>query len=257
MIDLSVQIQDQKTLITSEDALQLTIHTDKPATFEGEMGVLLYYNDQIPQAIALLDQSNAPTDYDTVIVLSLPWELEAHAFAQVLVDAWQENQLTVTPLFPTTKVPTNMYPTFAAQQATIFKILQTFGFHNSKVKKKPAKAQHRWNKQVSTIPFYIAYNQATGVAIWQKRNELVLKAGAKLTQEMPLNKDGSIGFAARMAEKLRADHQAQIKDFTTTEDIVFKSVNELGTFLYFAGTNSWLVLKDQNGKPIDDYTIVK
>lgn len=259
MIDLTVQIQDQKTIITTDkEALQLTVYTtDKPVTVKEEKGILLYYKEQIPQAAALLDKPNDPEAYDTVIFLAVSWEIEAHALAQVLIDAWQANQLTVTPLFPTTKVPVNTYPTLAEYQATIFTILQTFGFHNSKVKKKPAKAQHRWNKQVSDIPFYIDYNQASGVAIWQKRNELVLKAGANLTQKMPLNKDGSVGFGARLAEKLRADHMSQIKDFTTIEDIIFKSVNELGTFLYFAGTNGWLVLKDQNGKTIDEYTVVK
>ena len=96
----------------------------------------------------------------------------------------------------------------------------------------------------------------TGEVIWQKRNEMLLKAGAKLTKEIPLNKDGSIGFSARLAEKLRADHADQISNFVTTEDLVFKSVNEIGMFLYYAGTNGWLVLKDENGKTIDEYSVV-
>jgi hypothetical protein len=42
----------------------------------------------------------------------------------------------------------------------------------------------------------------------------------------------------------------------TTEDVVLKSVNEVGHFLYYAGTNSWLVLKDKDGKTIDEWTVV-
>ncbi len=68
---------------------------------------------------------------------------------------------------------------------------------------------------------------------------MVLKAGAKLKQEMPLNKDGSIGFSARFTEKLRADRPGQDLGFCD-EDIVLKSVNEVGIFLYYAGTNGWL-----------------
>lgn len=73
----------------------------------------------------------------------------------------------------------------------------------------------------------------------------------------PLKKDGSIGFDVRFAEKLRGDLAAKISGDRTTEDIVLKSVNELGLFLYYGGTNGWLVLKDQAGKTIDEYTVVK
>jgi hypothetical protein len=56
---------------------------------------------------------------------------------------------------------------------------------------------------------------------------------------------------------LRSEHADDIQDFVTTRDIVLKSVNEVGLFLYFGGINSWLVLKDEAGKSINDWTIVK
>ncbi|OJG34366.1 hypothetical protein [Enterococcus cecorum] len=56
---------------------------------------------------------------------------------------------------------------------------------------------------------------------------------------------------------MRQEQADKIKDNVTTEDIILKSVNEVGHFLYFAGTNSWLVLKDENGKTIDEYSVVK
>lgn len=125
-----------------------------------------------------------------------------------------------------------------------------------KTEHKDKKAQHRWNKEVSEIEFYIDSRESKATIIWQKRNEMLLKKGAKLMKEVPLNKDGSLGFAAKMGTTLRNEHQDKIKDFTTTEDIIFKSVNEVGLFLYFGGTNSWLEMVDKNGKTIDEWTIV-
>jgi hypothetical protein len=45
--------------------------------------------------------------------------------------------------------------------------------------------------------------------------------------------------------------------FITTEEITLKSVNEVGLFLYFGGTNSWLQLQDPDGKTIHDWTVVQ
>jgi hypothetical protein len=103
----------------------------------------------------------------------------------------------------------------------------------------------------------VDYQGAKAVCRWQKRNEMLIKKGAVLVAETPLNKDGSVGFAAKFTLSLRDIHKEKIENFVTTQDIVLKSVNEVGNFLYFAGTNSWLVLKDENGKSIDEYSVVK
>jgi len=42
-----------------------------------------------------------------------------------------------------------------------------------------------------------------------------------------------------------------------TADVKLRSVNEVGTFLYFAGTNSWLQLKSPEGKTLNELTVVK
>lgn len=72
---------------------------------------------------------------------------------------------------------------------------------------------------------------------------------------LPLNKDGSVGFAAKLGEKLRTDYADGVDNFTTTKDLIFKSVNEVGIFLYFGGTNGWLEFVDAEGKTIDSYTL--
>lgn len=124
-------------------------------------------------------------------------------------------------------------------------------------KKQPAKVQHRWKKTVSTVAFTTNYADTNATIYWRKRNKMVIMAGAKLKAEPTLNADGSLGFSARFAQQLRAEHQTAFNDnFVTTEDIVLKSTNEVGLFLYFAGTNSWLQFKDTNGKTLDEWTAV-
>ena len=49
----------------------------------------------------------------------------------------------------------------------------------------------------------------------------------------------------------------KIKDYVTTDNVILKSVNEVGHFLYFAGTNSWMILKDKDGKTIHEYSTVE
>jgi len=86
---------------------------------------------------------------------------------------------------------------------------------------------------------------------------LLLKAGAILTDEPQLNKDGTLNFSAKVAKSLRADHADKIKDGVTTEDIIFPSPNEIGIFLRYGGENTWLSLKDKDGKTLDDWSKVE
>ncbi|MDT2755177.1 DUF4357 domain-containing protein [Enterococcus pseudoavium] len=259
MIKLAVEIEPAVTKIYFDEQGMMTIYRElkKIPALTSEM-LILSFRGREPQTIdhgKSIDKKILENS-DSLVMISVPWELEIKALAQQMLAAWQTAGLKVKGLSDSQKIEVNHFPTVAGYQQELFEILATFGYENKKIKKKPAKAQHRWNKQISEISFYIDYNGATGEVIWQKRNEMLLKAGAKLTKEIPLNKDGSIGFSARLAEKLRADHADQISNFVTTEDLVFKSVNEIGMFLYYAGTNGWLVLKDENGKTIDEYSVV-
>ncbi|WP_251867829.1 hypothetical protein [Enterococcus malodoratus] len=260
MIKLAVEIDKERTMIQFDDQGAIAIYRELkkiPVLTEDEL--LLYFKGREAQAIDYgqkIDKKDLK-EADSLVTISVPWDIEGQILAQQMLNVWQDNALKTSGLFESQKIAANYFPVVENYQKELFEILATFGYENEKVKAKPAKAQHRWNKQVSEIPFYIDYNDSKGEVIWQKRNEMVLKAGAKLKQEMPLNKDGSIGFSARLTEKLRADHADKISDFTTTEDIVLKSVNEIGIFLYYAGTNGWLVLKDKDGKTIDEYTVVK
>ncbi|MDT2816715.1 hypothetical protein M2909_06170 [Vagococcus lutrae] len=119
---------------------------------------------------------------------------------------------------------------------------------------KPAKARHKWTKEIKYIPFNVTYRGSSATVYWQKRQEMCIVAGAKLVQEAPLNKDGSVGFAAKVGDKLRLEQADKIQNGYTIEDVILKSVNEVGLFLYYGGTNGWQVLVDSEGKSIDEWT---
>lgn len=119
------------------------------------------------------------------------------------------------------------------------------------------KARHRWMKELAAIGFSVSVKGAKANVVWRKRNEMVVKAGARLMKEPPLNKDGSLGYDARFGQAIRDEHRDKIKDFKTTEDIVLKSPNEVGLFLYFGGRNGWMELMDAGGRTLDEWTRVE
>lgn len=59
-----------------------------------------------------------------------------------------------------------------------------------------------------------------------------------------------------MATQLRTEQAEKINQWVTSEDIVLKSINEAGLFLYYGGRNGWLVFKDAEGKTIDEWTSI-
>jgi len=210
------------------------------------------------QLVAISDQSIE--NYDRVLLLQPTWEMEQAYFLRYLQNYSQEQQWL--PKTEMQSVPDQFENIIAPYVKEIVLLLHWSGYNFQEQAKAPAKkggkAAHRWSKAVSTIPFYTEYDGTKATVYWQKRNELVIKKGAIMRQETPLNKDGSVGFAAKFALTLRQE-QADKYDtnFVTKEDVVLKSVNEVGHFLYFAGTNSWLQLKDSDGKTIDEWTVVK
>jgi len=119
------------------------------------------------------------------------------------------------------------------------------------------KDQHRWRPELAEIEFTFTDWGSEGKVFWQKRKELLLKAGAKLTPDPQRNKDGTLNYSAKFANALRADHAEQIADGITTEDIIFPSPNELGIFLRFGGENTWLSLKDKDGKTLHEWSVVE
>lgn len=136
-------------------------------------------------------------------------------------------------------------------------LLNLCGVKLFKAKKKTSKARHKYIKSLADVPFSINYKGSKATVYWVKRNEFIVKAGATLVENAPLTKAGVIGFAGKFGLRLREEHAEQIKNDTLIQDVKLRSVNEVGTFLYFAGTNSWLQLKSPEGKTLHELTVVK
>ncbi|MGX7420378.1 hypothetical protein ACWOFR_16425 [Carnobacterium gallinarum] len=205
------------------------------------------------------------TEFNKIIAIYPSWEVELPYLEQIFIAEALENGVLLQDVAKEeSKIPKSQVKTITEYKDEILLILEKFGYPlhvkapkpEVKVAKKSAKARHRWTKEVSQIEFFVDTRESKATVMWQKRNEMLLKAGAKMMPVAPLNKDGSVGFSAKMGDKLRADYADKFKNFVTTEDMILKSVNEVGLFLYYAGTNSWLELLDTGGKSIDAWTRV-
>lgn len=252
MLDLHVKLTKTATTICW-DQLTLTIYLHQPTELPSAPALILQTQQQQITQVGYWPQSNQPLPSAPFILLTdADWPEALPALGLLLVE--QTPTLLATNLG--TKVPTNYRQPLQPTVAALNLILARFGFawQPPKATKTTGKTRHRWTKAISTVPFKIDTRQATGTVLWQKRNELLLKAGATLMPSAPLNQDGTLGFAAKMGTQLRSEHQTAISNHQTTVDLIFKSVNEIGLFLYFGGTNSWLELHDAHQRTIDDWT---
>ncbi|MFP3125683.1 hypothetical protein OH784_23660 [Ectobacillus funiculus] len=267
-IKLDVLITETKTNIkfsNNQGAITISNADSKEITVEQPtVYFLLKANMIVYIGKTTKNASHDDVDFNKIIMLTPPpWEIEIEYLEQLFIDEAMKNGINlVNTVKEEIKIPANQKKIVANYKDEVLLILENFGYNIQpklevkETKVKPAKAQHRWSKEVSQIEFFVSSRESKATAIWHKRNEMLLKAGAKMMSTPPLNKDGSLGFAAKMGEKLRSDYADKIKDFVTTEDLVLKSVNEVGLFLYFGGTNSWLELIDAEGKTIDEWTRV-
>ncbi|MHC5373583.1 hypothetical protein ACYSNU_07245 [Enterococcus sp. LJL120] len=232
---------------------------------EHDSGFLFFLNAGKVVALATTNAFEDPdVPFDQLIYLDFPLETEKDYYSTYLNNVLHTAGQPYAAKLKKTALPENIEKIIIPAFADSFLILERFGYPLTRpqaAEEKPSKAKggkprHKWTKEVSEIEFSVDRPDAQAKVFWIKRNEMLIKAGAKMLPQAPLNKDGSLGFSARFGEQLRQEHQHQFKDFTTTEDIILKSVSEVGLFLYFGGTNSWLELLDKNGKSINEWTVV-
>lgn len=270
-IRLSVLIEEMRTTIRlDDDNGMIEIIQREEDIVAKQPAVCLLLKDRIVIGIGQTNEQLTATteEFDCVIAVTPSWEIELPYLEQFFITEAEKNGKKIAVQSrEQIAIPANRKKAVVAYGTEVLAILQTFGYdlHTgvpkieavTESKPKPAKARHRWSKAVSEVEFFIDTRESKATVVWQKRNEMLLKAGAQMMKNAPLNKDGSLGFAAKMGEKIRGDHASQVKDFKTTEDIVLKSVNEIGLFLYFGGTNSWLEMFDKDGKTINEWTVVE
>ncbi|MGY3748596.1 hypothetical protein [Vagococcus acidifermentans] len=244
-IHLDVCITDTDTRIQLADSQGTIMITDSQTGKNNATRQAICFLLKKQQLVAIGPPDDTLT-FDQIITLCPPETIDRDKLAQLFqMDANNKTE-------PLTDIEVNV----AAYHQQVKRILETFGYPLFQKKARSGKVQHRWRKDISQLPFYVDYQESKATIIWEKRTVMRIKAGATLKAEPALNKDGSLGLSARMGEQLRTEHKHKISGLTTTEDILLKSVNEVGLFLYYAGTNSWLVLKDTDGKTIDEWTRV-
>lgn len=198
-------------------------------------------------------------EFDKVVILNLGnTDLELLQAYYYLLELAEEASLKLETKLDKISLSSHILKIYRQELDDALQALSSFGIKLEKKKYVTAKAQHRWKKSIADIEFHLNRKDASATIFWQKSNEMLIKAGAKMAADIPLLKDGSIGFGARFALNIREEQKDKWnpENYTTTEDIIVKSVNEMGHFLYFAGTNSWLELFDAEGRTIHELTVV-
>lgn len=262
-IETRVSFNKTKTTV-SIDSLETTIifkaTKSIPKTLS-ENSIYLFYLEKslvfIGDQHDIAKRNDITCDY--LIEVQTTLDVDSIYLKRLLINIAIENGIAL-PTIEKVTVPTNIEKTFSQLIEAISLILKTMGYPIEKIEKKkakPAKARHKWTKEVSEKEFYIDTRDSIATVMWIKSNQMLIKKGATMMKEAPLNKDGSVGFSAKMGDKIRSENHDKFSDFITTEDIVLKSVNEVGLFLYFAGTNSWLEMIDKDGKTLNEWTVVE
>lgn len=258
-----VTFKKTKTIITisSLDTI-ITLNNIKtlPKSLKEE-NIYLLYEESKPVFIGLkkdISPFKHPS-FDLLIEIQTNQDIEPVYLKRLLTYSALENGVVLS-TEDDILVPENIAVTFKELHESILLILDKMNLSflpQEKKKARPAKARHKWTKDVSEIEFHIDTRESIATVMWIKRNQMLIKKGATMMKEAPLNKDGSVGFSAKMGEKIRSENIDKFENFVTTEDIILKSVNEVGLFLYFAGTNSWLEMVDKDGKTLNEWTVVE
>lgn len=255
-MELTLIIDGQQARLTLPDHQgQLVLGTGKPTKTTAPHTTLWLKAGRLIG----IDTLPAGKQADRFIQIQPGWDVEVGYLAQRFSDVAVDRGSVKVP-FLTGTVPGHLVPAIDAFVDQIMVVLQALGFDQlfaKPVKKGPAKAQHRWRKELADVAFQVAYDDSEATVYWQKRNEMRIEKGATLRATARKNKDGSTGLGERMGERIRLEHAAAIDGTTTTEDVVLKSVNEVGLFLYFGGTNGWLQLKNNDGVTLDALSVVE
>lgn len=254
--------KDQTTIsIPSLDTIiQLIDLNTLPKKIDNKSLYLLFNEKELvtichPKKMATLKQM----PITQLIIITPPTETELIYLERILINKAIENKIPLSEE-KEYSIPQNFQNQLEELVTSLLLILTKMGypFKPTEAKKtKPGKARHKWTKKVSEKEFFIDTRDSKATVMWIKRNQMLIKKGATMMTIAPLNKDGSVGFSAKMGDKLRSENQDKFEHFVTTEDIILKSVNEVGLFLYFAGTNSWLEMIDQEGKTLNEWTMIE
>lgn len=249
-INAELVLSDAKAEISLTDTNgKVIIFYSQNIPTSDENGFFLLFKGKQFLSIHLFLNEEISSKADHFIQVIPPKSLDTQHLIQRLLEAKKENKLNSL-----TNVPEKQQSAIDSFLIDLWLLLNKFGFPLASKKNASAKTQHRWSQTLSEIEFFVNDFDSQATVIWQKRNEMLIKKGAQLRKEYKLNKDGTIGLNVRMGTQLREEQKDKVQDFVTTDDIILKSMNEVGLFLYYGGTNSWLILKDKDHNTIDEWS---
>lgn len=261
-ITFSVTFDGQKTLINLPSGSHLQLLDCNNNRFKlNENEIFFLLNKKQIKMIANNQTLIPKLEFEQIIILNPSgYDLETLYLTQYLVETAESTGLKLAAKPEPIKLPQNIYNACAKAADEFLLALLAFGIKLEKKKFVSPKAQHRWKKAISDIVFHVDYQGAKADIIWEKSTEMRIKKGAKMLpdSECPKRADGSLGLAWTFTKTLRDEHKTQFdnKNWVTTEDIILRSVNEVSYFLYFAGTNSWLLFIDDKGRSLHELTVV-
>ncbi|KRM11977.1 hypothetical protein ABTQ33_00820 [Paucilactobacillus suebicus] len=244
-IELKVSMSETKTKVELPDEQGTLIFSSKPIEIP-DHGIQLFINESY-----LVSVDDEPKKYDEVLTIQLPWSIEPKLVGRVMQNRIGETEI---------KVPQSQIKAMQSYLDMLTKTTARLGVVLSKkavAKKDPAKPRHKFYKDMVNMPFKVNRNGSEATVFWTASKEMTVKAGAKLTGEKIMNKDGSMRYGTKYGEKLRADHADAIDGLVTTKDVKLRSVNEVGLFLYYGDTNGRLELINEYGQTLNELTIVK
>lgn len=256
-----IEFDGKKGGIKISDASSLDFNAKLPAIY-----LLLKENNLMYIEKEIDNSLQEEKDIDKVIAIIAPAEINLEDLKLAFINEAIQNEIKLKNKKEIKKLKNsdNINTEINEYKDKVIFILKSFGYDIFKLNKidkdenkaSPAKARHKWTKEISQIEFTAKVRGGEGTAIWKSRDKLVLLAGAKLTVDPQLNKDGSLNYSAQFAQKLRNDYLDKVVNNCTTEDIEFPSPNVLGLFLFYGGQNTWAELKDKSGKSLDDWSRV-
>ncbi|WP_155287244.1 hypothetical protein [Lacticaseibacillus zhaodongensis] len=219
-----------------------------PVQADPDAALLLFAKDH-----QIVSGGTTAEDADRQLALTLQWDQEGEYLQRMFAAKIAGTDVADA------GVPAGAYQAVAAVFADLTTALSLLGYTFGQAAAKPAakrpgKPRHRFDRKLADTPFTVDHDGAHATVYWRKAKEMEIAPGARLRTEQLLNKDGSESYSAKYGDKLRADHAAAIKDGVTTAAVTLRSVNEVGSFLYYGNTNSWLQLLNAEGKTLDELT---
>lgn len=262
-IRFTVEMEDEKLAVSLTSGATFRLFPCNNTRFRLSADEIFFLIKKNQIVLIGADKSLIPAlEFDHVVVLNpAAYELETSQLTQYFVQAATDAGIKLVAKPAALKLPSNIEKAAARAADEFLSALTAFGIKFEKKKAFSAKAQHRWKKAISETVFHVDYAGAQADIVWEKSTQMRIKKGATMLPDSaaPRRVDGTLGLAWTFAEKLRNDHKSQFdaKKWVTTEDIVLRSVNEVSYFLYFAGTNSWLLFINDAGRSIHELTVVK